>query len=257
MRTGLKSMLPSYGELELAQGIGAIVPGTPSSSRRYRAGTAPRFPVSSSSSSAGYPVPTIRSVSPAHPSLSSSIRGASKQPEGSQVLGPAPFPPSWRQGQPSPGYFPASTPGYYRAYPPAQAYRPSFSVQQYGPIFPHRRRQRKGRGMRRLSQLLMMAKRSGYRHWKVRNMRGKWVSRISPHPHPQQRSPLTRQIARLRRSINRKGHKRSVRLLVRRIMGNPIVVGPTRRAPSSGVRGFSTPAYWGALGNVGIGPGMF
>jgi hypothetical protein len=338
MRTGLKSFLPDYGQLEIAtQNMGVMAPGistappTASTGRRFSRrrrridddSLTPRFrgavtadgrlrfgPSSSASPpsispsvsisprfgpSSAVSTPSFSTVVRASPRLVSrypryspgSIPGQATQPAGSRILGLAPFPsggyrvPTLRsvsssasspylssayrrpQGQPSASGYWANTPGYMRAYSPAQSYMPAFSVQQYAPISRRGGGRRMGRTMRQLYRLLILAKKKGFRNWKVKSRRGRWVSRISLYPYPRKRSKLAKKIARTRRSLKRMGLKRNARQLVRRVIGKwqqPTAVSSVARnmgfRPPPGPGGFSG-ASWGDLGNVGMGPGMF
>lgn len=273
-------MLPDYGALELAASdMGAIVPGVPRAgrfgSRRMRLvrrqGTLPEG--------------VVRPRFGFGP-------GGSKQPAGSRVLGPAPFPsgfpspftrststptrgyrvPTLRaatasspylssayrrpQGQTAASSYWATTPGYMRAYSPAQSYMPAFNVQQYSPIVPQAGQPRMGRRMRRLYRLLMKAKQKGFRHWKVRSRRGRMVNRISRKPYAKRRSKLAKKIAMLSKALSRRGRRRQVINLKRKVFGKPQRVGRAMRQIGRNTQSLAG-AYWGDLGNVGLGPGMF
>jgi hypothetical protein len=253
MRIGLKSMLPHPDEM------GAIGPQSMFGPRKR---FSPRF------------VMRAGGIRPRFgPGMSA---GGSKQPPGSRVLGPARFAPggyrvpTLRSATTSspylssayrrpPGqsaaqsYYPAATPGYIRAYSPAQSYMPAFNVQPYQPLTPQTGQPRMGRRMRRLYRLLRMAKRKGFRHWKIRTRKGKWVNRVSRKPYPRRRSKLSKKIGRVSNALARRGRRRQVRRLKRTMLGKPQVVGRGRRQAQQNLSG----AYWGDLGNVGLGPGMF
>jgi hypothetical protein len=110
----------------------------------------------------------------------------------------------------------------------------------------------------RLRTLLAQAQSQGFRSWKVQGQRGKyrgqWVNRISKNPYPARRrkSALTKAINKERRRLVAAGLRLHVRALVRQFFGEPQQVNPqggqSQRRPGK---------YWGSLGNVGIGPGMF
>lgn len=283
------SLTPRFRGAVTADGRLRFGPSSPSSVSPS-VSVSPRFGPPSSAST-----PSFSPVVRASPRLVSrfprfgpgSIPGQATQPAGSRVLGPAPFPsggyrvPTFRsvsssasspylssayrrpQGQPSASSYWANTPGYMRAYSPAQSYMPAFSVQPYAPISRQVGGRRMGRTMRRLYRLLIMAKKKGFRNWKVKSRRGRWVSRISKYPYPRKRSKLAKKIARTRRSLKRMGLKRNARQLVRQVIGKwqkPTALSRVARnmglRPPPGPGGFAG-AYWGDLGNVGMGPGMF